>query len=320
MNAGPATRRSPIAQRLSKLALRLSKLALRLYPLAYQRRYGEEMLALLEDQPPRARTVLDLLKGAARAHLRPGDAAGDAVGPADRVRASASGVLACWVFFAAAGFGYYKTTEDEPFSLAGHAHPLLRDVHLAVQALAVIASAAVVVGALPLIVSAVARARREPGLRRTMALALLPVIVFGALTAVVLAIAHTQAPNHSFAAGYGMAVVWGIAALVCGATCVLGCRAALFATPARPAQLRVALAAGTIVTVAMVAIACGTAVYAIALTQDAAHLAGAPDGPFNLLSTSASLILQVVVMVVAAGLAAIATRRGWRAEGKLSAT
>ena len=78
------------------------------------------------------------------------------------MRASISGVLLCWVFFAAAGFAYYKTTEDLPFSAAGHAHPLLRDAHLAVQAVALIASAAVVLGALPLIVAALARARREP--------------------------------------------------------------------------------------------------------------------------------------------------------------
>jgi hypothetical protein len=52
----------------------LARQALRLYPLAHQRRYGEEIRALLEDRPPRAGTLLDLLKGATRAHLRPGDA------------------------------------------------------------------------------------------------------------------------------------------------------------------------------------------------------------------------------------------------------
>src|SRR6202020_699325 len=138
------------------MTVRLARFALSLYPLAYRRRYGEEMPARLEDEPPRARTVLDLLKGALVAHLRARNAPAGAVDPADRVRASASGVLMCWVLFAAAGFGFYKTTEDQPFSDAGHVHPLLRDAHLAVQAVAVIASAAVVLGALPLI--AVARA------------------------------------------------------------------------------------------------------------------------------------------------------------------
>ena len=48
----------------------LARQTLRLYALAYQRRYGDEMRALLEDRPPRAKTVLDLLKGALAAHLR----------------------------------------------------------------------------------------------------------------------------------------------------------------------------------------------------------------------------------------------------------
>src|SRR5438270_4373164 len=158
-NAGDARGGRPTTEKVARLALSL-------YPLAHRRRYGEEMRALLEDQPPRAGAVFDLLKGAALAHLRPSDAPAGVVDAADRVRASTSGVLLCWVFFAAAGFGYYKSTEDAPFSAVGRTHPLLRDAHLAVQALALIASATVVLGALPLIVKALSQARREPALRR----------------------------------------------------------------------------------------------------------------------------------------------------------
>ena len=299
---------------------RLSRLALRLYPLAYQRRYGDEMRALLEDQPPRARTVLNLVKGGLKAHLLPAYAPGDVVGPADRVRASVSGVLLCWIFFAAAGFGYYKSTEDAPFSAEGHAHPLLRDAHLAVQAFALIATAAVVLGAIPLIVAALARARRDPSLRRSMALALLPVVVFGALTAAVIAIAHSHAANHTSTAGGGIAITWGIAGLACGTACVLSCRAALFATPVAPDRLRVSLVAGTTVTLAMLAIAAATALYAIALSVDASHLAGAPNGPFQVLSVTSSLILQLIVMMIAGALAFLATTRAWRAESQLACT
>lgn len=296
----------------------LARQALRLYPLAHQRRYGEEMRALLEDRPPRAGTLFDLLKGAARAHVRPADAPAGVVGAVDRVRASTSGVLLCWVFFAVAGFGYYKTTEDAPFSAAGHAHPLLRDAHLGVQAVALIASAAVVLGALPLILAAIAQARREPALWRTVALPLLPLIVFGVLTAVLIAIAHSQMPNHPTNAGYGLALAWGIVGLLCGATCVLACRRALFATPAATARLRAALAAGTLVTLAMLAIAAATAVYAIALATDASRLAASPNGPFQALSVTVSLILQVAVMVGAGALASVATVRAWRSERQLA--
>jgi hypothetical protein len=68
-----------------------------------------------------------------------------AVDAADRVRASASGVLMYWVLFVAAGFAFYKTT-DQPFSAAGHVHPLPRDAHVAVQVVALMASALVVLG------------------------------------------------------------------------------------------------------------------------------------------------------------------------------
>jgi hypothetical protein len=290
----------------------LARQTLRLYPLAHRRRYGDEMRALLDDQPTRAGTVFDLLKGAAIAHLRPADAQAGVVDAADRVRASASGVLLCWVFFAAAGFGYYKTTEDAPFSAVGHAHPLLRDAHLAVQALALIASATVVVGALPLIAKALSQARREARLRRMVAIPFVPVIAFGALTAVVIA------PAHSSSGGSGIAVAWGIAGLVCGTTCVLACRAALFSTRVPAGQLLAAVAAGTVVTVAMLVIAAAVAVYAVALTADAPRIAAAPNGPFQVLSVTASLIVQLVVMVGAGALASVATVRAWRVERQLA--
>ncbi|HWF25103.1 MAG TPA: hypothetical protein VG275_06640, partial [Solirubrobacteraceae bacterium] len=111
---------------------RLARLALRLYPLAFRRRYGAEMVALLDATPPRVATVLDLLRGALVAHARPPAATAGVVGSADRVRASASGVLACWVAFAAAGFAFYKTTEN--FTAAGYEHPVLGDVHFSIQA------------------------------------------------------------------------------------------------------------------------------------------------------------------------------------------
>lgn len=316
---GAMTGSPPPVDRSASLTARLANLALRLYPLAYRRRYGEEMRLLLEDRPPRARTVFDLLKGAARAHLRPGDAPSGVVAPAERVRASASAVLLCWVFFAAAGAGYYKTTEDLPFSTAGDAHPLLRDAHLVVQAAALIGSAAVVLGALPLILAALAQARRDPKLRRTVALALLSLLVFAVLTVGLIPVAHAQGPNGS-RAGSALAIAWGIAGLACGTACVRACRAALFKTAVAPVWLRSALVAGTIVTVAMLAIAVATAVYAIALAVDASHLATEPNGPYQLLSVTASLIVQLAVMVGAGALAALATTRGWQVNRQLAGT
>jgi hypothetical protein len=297
---------------------RAAWLALRLYPLAFRRRYGE-MRALLEQTPPRTLIVLDLLRGALAAHLHPSVAVADLVGPADRIRASTSGVLACWVAFAAAGFGFYETTEDASFAVAGHAHRLLGDAHLAIQALAIVASAAVVLGALPLTMAALAHARRQRSLRLVVSVPMLAVILFAGLTGLLILLAHSQ-PSHATAVGQGVFIAWGLAGLACGAVCVVASRMALFAVPLTRARLIAALACGTLVTAVMIAMTFAIALYAIALELDASHLAAAPNGPLQVMSTGASLGGQLIAMVIAATLAATTTRRGWAVASQVDAS
>ena len=52
------------------------------------------------------------------------------------------------------------------------------------------------------------------------------------------------------------------------------------------------------------------ALYGVTLAADASQLAGAPNGPFGLLSTATSLVVQLVVMGAAGGLAVTSTMRG----------
>ena len=68
----------------------LARAALALYPLAYRRRYGQEMGALLEDSPVTPAVLVDLLGGAVRAHLRPSRRSPRRSGPMSAY-ASASG-------------------------------------------------------------------------------------------------------------------------------------------------------------------------------------------------------------------------------------
>jgi hypothetical protein len=295
---------------------RIARWMLALYPLGFQRRYGDEMRALLEQRRPSPRTVLDLLLGALRAHISPPASTAGAVTPGDRIRLTGAGVLACWVLFAAAGAAFYKTTEDYPFSAAGHAHALLRDAHLAVQIAAVIGSAAVVLGALPLMAIAFDRARSEPVVRRYVVMALAPVLGFAGLTAVLVAIAHSvSSPNPSTGAGV-VAVVWSLGGLGCGLTCALACRGALFAIPVRDRWLRSTLAAGGVVTIAMAAVAVATGIYAIALMISVPSLASSLNGPFQVADTGGSLLIQTVAMAALSALAMVTMRRGW-AAGKL---
>jgi hypothetical protein len=292
---------------------RLALMALGFYPLAFRRRYGEEMLALLEESPPRALAVIDLLRGALAAHLRPTATSAGLFDSADRMRASMSGQLACWVAFAAAGFGFYITTEDAPFTAAGRSHQLLGATHLAIQVIAVLASGAVLVGALPLIAAAAGRARREPRLRRLVSLPPLAVLLFVGLTRLMELVSSSQPAHRTSSAGAIAFLVWGLVGLGCAAVCVVAARGALFAVAMPRWRLVAAFACGTFVTAAMVAIALATALYGIALFADASHLAAAGNGPFQLLSVGVSLVVQLLVMVLAAALAAASTRRGWRA-------
>ncbi len=294
---------------------RLAELTLWLYPLAFRRRYGEELRALMDASPPRPLAVLDLLRGALAAHLRPTAALADLVDAPDCMRASVSGQLACWVLFAAAGFAFYNTTEDGPFTAAGHAHPLLGGVHVAIQVIAIVASAAVLVGALPLILAALSQARREPRLRWLVSLPPLAVSIFAGLTRGLALMAHSG-PSRPSSLGGAAFLAWCVAGLACGAVSVMAARAALFAVSMPRRRLVTAFVFGTLVTVAMAAIALATAVYAIALFADAPRLAASANGPLQLVSTGVSLTVQLAVMLMVGTLAATTTRRGWRAVAR----
>jgi hypothetical protein len=121
---------------------RLARVALILYPLAYRRRYGEEMATLLEDSSVSAGTVVDLVRGAARAHLRPEPAVAAEFGPDERLRRGLGSVLLCWVLFALAGLAFYKTTETGGPE-GGGGPGLLGALHSAIQILAAFGSVSV---------------------------------------------------------------------------------------------------------------------------------------------------------------------------------
>ena len=294
---------------------RLQLLALQLYPLAFRRRYGAELRALVDESPPRPDTLVDLLSGALAAHVSPPQGLGAFVTVSERLRATVSGVLACWVAFAAAGFAFYKTTEHAPFATTGGTRFLLGGSHVVVEILAALAPLAVVVGALPLILTALGYARRDRRLRRLLSVPVAAVAVFLAVTAVFILVAHGSA-HHATTAGHAAGIVWILTGCACGAVIVLASRRALFAVPVSRPRLGLALAWGTVVTAAMVAIALAVAAYALVLILGASRLADAPNGPpFMSQSTWLSLTIQLIVMAVTAALATTTTLRSWRALG-----
>jgi hypothetical protein len=298
---------------------RAQKVALALYPLAFRRRYGDEMSALVEDSPVGPRATFDLLRGALLAHARPPAGITTVLSPEDRLRATASGVLMCWIAFAAAGFGFYKTTEDHPFSKAGNAHLVIGASHTAIQLLAVLASITVLAGALPLIVAALRQSRRARAVRRATGLAVGAAALFAISTAALVVFASSTKSLSGSAGGVAFSA-WILVGLLSGGVCAFAARSGLFATRVRRRGLAAALACGTLVTVAMALMALTTALYVAALAVNASSLAGQDNGPFGVPSVGISIGFQLVVMLAAASLASVSTRRGWLALRSRGAT
>lgn len=291
---------------------RLARATLALYPVAFRRRYGDEMLALVEDSPPSSRTTFDLLRGALVAHARPPAGISATLSSEDRLRATSSGVLACWIAFAAGGFGFYKTTEGHSFSTAGDAHLAIGGAHVAIQALAVLASIAVLSGALPLVFAAARQSRRARAVRKATGLAVGAVALFAISTAAFVAFANSAESLSDGASGLAFSA-WILVGLVSGAVCAFAGGSGLFATRVRRRGLVAALTCGTLVTAAMALMALATALYVVALAINASNLAGQDNGPFGVPSVGISIGIQLIIMLGAASLATVSTRRGWQA-------
>jgi hypothetical protein len=277
------------------------------------------MSTLLDEFPPDGLSLLSLLSGAFDAHLHPQASLQGLLSPTDRLSASAGGVLSCWLVFAVAGFGYYKTTEDPPFTAAGLTHPVLSATHLTIQILAILGSVAVLTGALPLAGSALAHTRREPRLLRLLILPFLAACVLLAATTVLVLFAHSRHGQPATTLSRGAFVAWILTAVACGGVCVLAARRAVFLIPATVGRLRSAGVMGAIASAMMVAMTAAVIIYTIALAVDASTLAASANGPLAATNTIESLCEQLVLMVPAAVCGLIASRRGLAASKHLPA-
>jgi hypothetical protein len=289
---------------------RLADCALALYPLAHRRRYGEEMRALLDDTGVDGRAVLDLVRGALTAHLRREMREIDAQ---DRLRLSATGILACWALFAMAGLAFYKTVEGAAFTAAGNAHPALSGLYLAIQVVAFLASAAVLAGAIPLIHAGLRQ--RGPGrrvVRRSLGWTLFAIASTVGVTGAVALLAHRVVAWSSGASAAVLALA-ALGCLACGAICVAAARRSLFATVVSRGALRFAVVLGLLVTVSMWVIV--AAVGAEAVVLSGLPLSAVGNGPGGLLSVELSIVLQLAVMSGAAVCASVSSVRGWAGLG-----
>ncbi|HEX3510624.1 MAG TPA: hypothetical protein VHT27_05935 [Solirubrobacteraceae bacterium] len=294
----------------------LAALLVGLYPEAWRERYGEEMLALVTDDPPGPRGLASLARGAVAAHLRPPAALR---GPRTaRMRLSLGALFACWLGLSLAGLAFQKMIENVPFNTplrdASQRHELIAFSHGAVLAGALLGAAAIAVGGLPLLWLALRRAA-APGQSRLRALLALPplaLLAYAGLALVVFALAPERGQGFPLDWVLSAAVPMTLGAVLCVLVCAAVPRAVLRRIEPSARALRRAALAGIALAVAMWVVAAGIGVYALALWREAPALAAQTTGPFGA-STGATLAANCAAALALTACGAIAATRAARA-------
>lgn len=290
------------------------RLILSAYPKAWRRRYGDEMTALLESDRPGLGAIVDLLRGALLAHLHPLDRRPEI----EIARDGITGTLACFICFCFAGSAFAKTTEDRPFQAAGDAHRLIAYAHTVVLASAIIAAISLLLAALPLTGAAAATAwrRHERALIALLAAPPLALAAFAGLTGVLAVWLRLRAGQGS-GIGATLVVLW----LLVGGAAAWACwrfpRAILRQIELKPSVVRFATAAMSVVAACMMVMSAATVVYLAALVADAPVLAGDPNGPGGIVSTSLSIAIVAIAMFALSATAGLKARRGARSAHAL---
>jgi hypothetical protein len=298
---------------------------LRWYPPSWRARYGEECIALLDDEYDGHLPTLvrfDLVTGGVRERARQSGLTGDSAPPARGVRAGALVVLAAWVAFAIAGASFAKFSEhfDEALPHDTSSHRLTDLAFTVLQTGAGVASVLVVVGALLAFPSFVRylRAGGWPSVRGHFLRAIACTGFTVAVTLPLILWAHHLTPHQR----NGGLHLYGIVFLVWAALIVM--TLALWTVVAIVVGNRVAfskaiLAAEAILAVviagAMFVMVGATAVWWGVMAKDApafltASPGGVPGSPWDVW-----LVATVALMVLAMGAAAagvIREARVWR--------
>jgi hypothetical protein len=287
---------------------RLGKLLLALYPEPWRARYGEEMAALLEDDPPGARGLASMMFGAAAAHVRPRRPLREGIAPVEAMRLLVGGLFACWMLVSLAGVGFAQETEG--LSPVESAHPLLEVARGAIFAGAALGAVSLVVGGLPLVFQAFTAAfgRRDRRLASLLAAPVVAVILLAVFTAVLMALAPSR--HGGFPASYVLEILlpFTLAGLGCALVCALAPKAAMRRAGPSASLLRGACRAGQALTVAIWLVAAGLAIYVPKLWTVSTAAGAEASGPFGA-STRATLCLSLAAALLAGGSALIAAHR-----------
>ena len=296
----------------SRSTPRLADALVRLYPEPWRERYEDEMLALVEDDPPGLRGLATILIGAMGAHLRPQRGWRAGAPTATLMRLSIGALFACWILISLAGIGFAKETEG--FSPAESSHPLLAVGRFAIMTGAVLGSIAVALGGLPLLWHGLREAarRRDRVLAGLIASPLIAVALFAVFTAFLIALAPARRGGFPATFVLEILVPFTLAGHACALVCALAPKAVMRRSSPPASLLRLACWAGQGLALAMFAVGGGLLLYVAALWQVAPGLAGEATGPFGA-SVEATLGLSLASAVGACATALLAAGRARRA-------
>jgi len=133
---------------------------LRWYPRTWRDRYGDELVALMEDelgeQPPTLRFKVSVARAGLRERAHGTGLIGDQHSPTERTRAGTLLVLCSWTAFVVAGISFSKASEHFAQAVPAASRSLPQDAFIVVAICGLLGSALVVLGgmaALPTFVS-----------------------------------------------------------------------------------------------------------------------------------------------------------------------
>jgi hypothetical protein len=286
---------------------------LRWYPSRWRARYGDELVALMEDTygegpvPFSARATI-VWTGAAE-HLREAGLVGGLETPAARVRSGSLLVLCGWALFVIAGSAFAKTTEHWVGAAPLGDRALPTDAYDAVRVAASVGLVIVLLAA-AIALPAVPRFLRHggwPKVRHPVGRALIVSTTTALLTVGMILWLHHVAPaaHHNGWGTHLTGSIWAFLVVASIGTCTLAAVAVTRHLPLSERVLRLEGLLAMLLTLAMFTIASGALVWSISIANDAPRLlSGNGSGLFGvpgLLAEIATGLLMLIGLILGVG-------------------
>jgi MFS family permease len=301
-----------------------SRSLLRWYPARWRARYGDEFVAMMEDdlggRRPDMRYRLSIARSGLNERLRDAGLVGNSVPPSERVRGGALTVLCAFALFVIPGVAFAKISEhwDQSFQRGPRHLPAVSFNLLASLAGACgVAVALAAVALLPTFVK-FARAGGWPAIRRRVKWAVITTLATAAVVGG-LAVWASHLTNHQRNTGFGWYQLFFVIAAVLFAATVATWAVAAVAVTRRldigSGQLKVAGVLAVLVGVCMPLMTAAAALWWGSMATSAPwFLAGTPMGS-SPSPWAANLLGVLMVMTIASGagiLGALRVIRSWR--------